>query len=96
LGDGHINLVDGIAVLHIPVSSMEKWKPTTNSSGNANVPAEVEVKGKGKGKKRAATASTTPSRDEKSKISGLPLPPPHLWIPLFLYTSLLPSERMMI
>jgi hypothetical protein len=28
-GDGHINLVDGIAVYHIPVSSMEKWKPTT-------------------------------------------------------------------
>jgi hypothetical protein len=63
LGDGHINLVDGIAVYHIPVSSMEKWNPATSSSCNANVPAEVEVKRKGK--KRAAPASATPSRDEK-------------------------------
>jgi hypothetical protein len=68
LADGHINLVDGIAVYHIPVSSMEKWKPTTNSSCNANVPAEVEVKKKGK--KRAAPASATPSRDEKKQDIG--------------------------
>jgi hypothetical protein len=62
LGDGHINLVvDGIAVYHIPISSMEKWKPTTSSSCNANVPDEVEVKGKGK--KRAASSKRFNRRD---------------------------------
>jgi hypothetical protein len=55
---------------NIPVSSMEKWKPTTSSSCNANVPAEVELKGKGK--KRAAPASATPSLDEKKQDIGYP------------------------
>jgi hypothetical protein len=64
-GDGHIKIVDGRAVYHIPVSKREKWNPSVPSS--CSIP---ESSGE-RGVKRPATSSAADSSSGAKKQATL-------------------------